>query len=281
MKFNTKYFISLFTTAFTVVNGSPASSGFSEACITEMTNMEKCISQKITKENLNIVCEASKSPDCQEFYSNPMSFLPSCQNFNELITTSSQIFNNSLSLMCETDESGNICPFTEYELTTSNGGMIGSNNLNPNGETNPIDNNTINNNDAMNAVKNTCSSAKCKAATQKYIQFIIDSNNDVTKTIAANYKFAALQNANTEVVNELKSFLDILNGNECTPTTGNLLTNSIANNTAVPGNNTLQANQMKSENSYAITKYITKPMFIVSFVIYMALYCLMFKFILI
>jgi len=270
MKFNSKLFIPFFT-VITAINADP--SQLTEECMNEMMNMEKCISQKITKENLNAICEASKTQDCQQFYADPMSFLPSCQNFGELITTSSQIFNNSLSLMCENDETGNICPFTEYELSLSN------NNEEQNVGTNPMDT-TIGNNDeeALNAIKKTCTSPKCKAATQKYIQFLIDSNNDVTKTIAANYRFASLQNANTEVINKLNSFLEVLNGNECIPASTQPQVPMLNNSTA-PNNDTNPAKP--EQNSFGITKYITKPMFIISFVIYMALYCLMFKFILI
>jgi hypothetical protein len=274
MKLNFKLIISVLITSVLAADKNDAS-GIPKACITEMMKIEKCISPKITKENINMICTTTKSQECQQFFTNPMSLLPSCQKFSELIKISTKIFNNSLSLMCENDESGNLCPFTEYEIAAADKSLVPTNSLVSN-----ISNTIPTGTDAISAIKSSCSSAKCKAATLKYVQFLIDSNNDVTKIIEANYKFAALQNANAEVLSELKSFLEILNGKECGVVAPPPAI-SMVNDTSVMTNNTIQANQLKGDqNSNGLTRYITKPT-IISFIIYMILYCLMFKFILI
>ncbi|KAG4085504.1 hypothetical protein H8356DRAFT_1435310 [Neocallimastix lanati (nom. inval.)] len=230
MRFNRKFIISLLFTITSAATTS-RSSQMSEACKTEMINIEKCISSEITKDNINLICTTSKSNECQQFYTNPMSLTPSCQNISELISVSTKIFSNSLSLMCETDEEGNICPFTEYEIVASDP----LNSLYSNMENSA-------NADGLNAIKNTCTSEKCKAATKKYLQFIIDNNNSVSKTIELNYKFTSFQNTNVEVINNLKRYIEFLNGNECKNAT------------------TIQANQLKSDQiSYALAKYIAKP----------------------
>ncbi|ORX46853.1 hypothetical protein BCR36DRAFT_413804 [Piromyces finnis] len=269
-------------------NSNNGSSGrFTEACKAEMIAIEGCISQKISKENLSSVCATSQSTQCQQFYFNPMSFLPSCQSVKSLITVSAEIFKNTLSIMCETSETGEICPFTDYEITT---GLANTMNVYKN---NPMAEMQMNE-AALNSIKNSCSSPKCTEATKKYIQFLLDSNNSVTQAIAANYKFSALPNANKEVVDKLKSFLDILDGPNCLSNISsgvipqslpgnNVLPAETADNTIIQSNNTLLINNdlqapqklNNDEGSFALTRYT-----IMSFILYMVLYCGLFKYIL-
>lgn len=204
MKINLKLFFSIFITTISVSaqnqnNNGNGFKGFPIACKNEMLQVEKCLSQRITKENLIGICTAAKSELCQQFYTNPMGIVPSCNNFKSLITISANVFSNSVSLMCETDENGNICPFTEYEIFASNNG----------------NNNAVMNNNALNAIKYTCVSNKCTIATRKYIQYLIDNNEIVIQIISANYRFSNIEDANREVMNSLNIFMSILNSDDC------------------------------------------------------------------
>jgi len=207
MKINPKLFFSIFITTISATlalnsNNSNSNSfkGFPNACKNEMLRVEKCMSREITKGNLNTICTAAKTKICQKFYSDPMSVVPSCKNFKSLISTSARVFNNSLSLMCETDERGNLCPLTEYEISVSNNSY-----------------NTIINDNSLKAIRNTCSSAKCTKATKKYIQYLLNNNSSILQIVSTNYRFSSIEDANKEVVNSLSTFMKILNENNCKP----------------------------------------------------------------
>ncbi|ORX83816.1 hypothetical protein BCR32DRAFT_326243 [Anaeromyces robustus] len=251
-----RYF-NLFFTVFisAVLTNGQNISVFSPACENEMMQIESCISQKITKENIDTICESSKSQQCQQFLNDPMSVLPSCVAFKELIMTSTTLYNNSLSLICEKSEDGNICPFTEYEISYGITNAAASN-------TAASNTNTVNQ-DAENAIKNSCRSTKCKEATQKYLQYLLDNSSTVVKTITTNYNFGNNVNAvNTEVTNQIKSLIDILNGEDC---------KNIVVNSAMAANDT-QLNQLKATEASFATSSHFKPSLIISFIIYMIIY---------
>jgi len=220
MKINPKLFFSIFITTISATsaansnnNNSNSFKGFPYACKNEMLRVEKCMSREITKRNLNTICTAAKTTICQKFYSDPMSVVPSCINFKSLISTSARVFNNSLSLMCETDERGNLCPLTEYEISVNNNSH-----------------NTIINDNSLKAIRNTCASAKCTKATKNYIQYLLNNNSSILQIVSTNYRFSSIEDANKEVVNSLSTFMKILNGNNCKP---NKIKNTIAKNSPV------------------------------------------------
>jgi len=262
MKINLKLFFSIFITIISVSaenqnNNGNGFKGFPIACKNEMLQVEKCISQRVTKENLNSICTAAKSELCQQFYTNPMSIVPSCNNFKSLITISANVFSNSVSLMCETDENGNICPFTEYEIFANNNG----------------NNNAVLNNNALNAIKYTCVSNKCTIATKKYIQYLLNNNDIVIQIISANYRFSNIEDANREVMNSLNIFMSILNSNDCKslqsednydynspPTEPEINDNSIVapedNNNSKPGTN---GNSVPGDNNNSLSENNNNP----------------------
>ncbi|OUM62505.1 hypothetical protein PIROE2DRAFT_11197 [Piromyces sp. E2] len=299
MKFISKVvFISCMVSVYAAPYGNNGSGKFSEACKAELMKVQNCISQKISKENIKTVCAAAQSAQCQQFYSNPMSFVPSCQNVNSLITTSADIFRNSVSVMCETNETGELCPFTEYEVTVGLTNIIKANKKKSQLAEQQM------NEAVLNSIKKTCESPKCTEATKKYIRYLLDSNGSVTQTIAKNFKFSTLPTANKEVVDKLNLYLDILDGPNCITSTTNQpissennqpassennqpissennseLSNLVAsNNNTITKDNTFNAQQKLSnnseENSFAITRYT-----VMSFILYMVLYCGLFKYV--
>jgi len=248
MKFFSKIiFISCIVSVFAAPYGSNSASRFSESCKIELNGIQHCISQKISKGNLNSVCEAAQSTQCQQFYSYPMSFVPSCQSVESLITASAEIFKNSVSIMCEKSETGEICPFTEYEITTGLTNIIYADKKESNIAEMKMDA------AALTSIENTCKSPKCTEATKKYIKYLLDSNDSVTRAIAANFKFSALPTANKEVVEKLKSFLDILDGPNCVSSV-----QGVPSGQAVSSDNSMSSNNLISpDNSSTVSSTIS------------------------
>ena len=88
-------------------------------CEAEIKVIKECI-QTPTLNTLDYMCKKYESEECQKFYADPMSIIPSCKNdtfytryFQPLtIGNTKQQFN----LVCIKDEAGNQCPFGEFLL---------------------------------------------------------------------------------------------------------------------------------------------------------------------
>lgn len=67
--------------------------------------------------NFNEVCNIVYSEKCQEFYEDPLVFIPNCQESEEVVNAlDNSIINVCLSRVssgCETDENGNLCPIAK------------------------------------------------------------------------------------------------------------------------------------------------------------------------
>ncbi|ORX58408.1 hypothetical protein BCR36DRAFT_580034 [Piromyces finnis] len=83
-----------------------------------------CFLPTITKENYKELCIVLNSTKCQQFYNDPMFYLPNCiddYQISELLSPT--IISSTLSsihLICQTDEQNNLCPIAEALLNNQN-----------------------------------------------------------------------------------------------------------------------------------------------------------------
>jgi len=111
----------------------------SEECRNEYENSEynKCM-PTIDLYNYKNACSDIQSEECQAFYKNPLKYYPICKDipdFREMYQSIMiEILKQGLDIKCQTDESGNMCPFSIYLITDS---------------------------DAVDVLKDQCESKKC------------------------------------------------------------------------------------------------------------------------
>jgi len=96
--------------------------GLSEACIEELNNSEytECMDE-VTKTNFKQLCSSFKSEKCQNFYNNPLNYLPNCKN-EPTIKEYYQPINIEYmtiikELTCLTDEEDNLCPLGIFVIS--------------------------------------------------------------------------------------------------------------------------------------------------------------------
>eukprot|EP00833_Pecoramyces_ruminatium_P014307 jgi/Orpsp1_1/1188339/evm.model.d7180000063985.1 len=79
-----------------------------------------CYTPTLTKDNYKELCSTLMSEKCQKFYNNPMSYLPNCSTSLQIVELLSDAMMkttiSSVKLICQTDESGNLCPMAESLL---------------------------------------------------------------------------------------------------------------------------------------------------------------------
>jgi len=90
-------------------------------CLKEYSKYNNCITD-INYANHEKVCPSITSDTCQEFYKDPMSFLPSCMDFPKFVNNFpiyAKCFALSNTFLCQKDENGNLCPLSEISLKSS------------------------------------------------------------------------------------------------------------------------------------------------------------------
>jgi len=94
-----------------------------QACQNDLLNSDEyknCYKQTITLENYKELCTVLNSTKCQNFFKNPMSYLPNCVDDKELseLLSPTMITNtlSSVHLICQTDEQDGLCPIAEALL---------------------------------------------------------------------------------------------------------------------------------------------------------------------
>jgi hypothetical protein len=79
-----------------------------------------CYTPTVTKENYKELCSVLTSQKCQQFYANPMSYLPNCGTSQQIVELLSDAVMkttvSSVLLICQNDENGNLCPMAESLL---------------------------------------------------------------------------------------------------------------------------------------------------------------------
>ncbi|ORX41422.1 hypothetical protein BCR36DRAFT_588056 [Piromyces finnis] len=99
----------------------------SEECRMEYENSEyiKC-SPSITLTNYKDTCSDFKSEKCQNFYKDPLKYYPICKDspiFAEIYQpTMIKTILQTYDTLCQTDENGELCPFSLHLMTNNSGG---------------------------------------------------------------------------------------------------------------------------------------------------------------
>lgn len=92
--------------------------------ISKSSEYKECSDIKFTKADYDYLCSNLNSQKCQNFYKDPLSYIPNCKNDQEIVDLLSKPMMEtnkaSISFMCTKDSEGNICPAAEASLNGKN-----------------------------------------------------------------------------------------------------------------------------------------------------------------
>jgi len=148
---------------------------------------KECSDIKFINSNYDYLCSVLNSRKCQDFFKNPISYLPNCKNDKTIVdvlsTPMMKVNMASISLMCTKDDNGNLCPAAEASLNNK-----------------VID---------TNAINLTCKSKKCIESLSYMVEATLDNIDDIGSLSISNSNNLA----NTKKV--FLALLSNLNSEKC------------------------------------------------------------------